>query len=290
MPAEGARRPAGVTREPDGPVPARLRAILRALAGDPRRRRKATAALGLDGGRRAALAEGPHLLAEALAAGVPVHLVVATGRGLEAGGGAEERLARAGTPVYRVGEGEFTRLAATRTPQGVLAVVELAAPAGAAALTRVWRGRAGMALALCGVQDPGNVGSLARSARAAGVAALCLDGRAARDDDPKSLRASQGALLHMPVARLEAAEAIAAARAAGARVAAAVPRGGAAPWRADLSGPLLLLLGSEGEGLDEALAAQADVRLTLPMAAGESLGVAAAGAALLYERVRQLGA
>lgn len=275
------------TSEPDGHLTGRLRSALRALGGDAQRRRKGAAELGLESGRRAVLAEGPHLLAEALAAGAAVRLVVATERGLCAAALAVDRLGRTGVPVYRAGEGEFARLAATRSPQGILAVVELRAPYKPQDLADVWRAPGGLVVGLCGVQDPGNVGSLARTALAAGAAALTVDGRTARDDDPKTLRASQGALFHLPLGRLEAADALAAARAGGARTAAAVPRRGSAPWEVDLTGPLLLLLGSEGEGLDEAVAAAADVRLTLPMATGESLGVAAAAAALLYERVRQ---
>lgn len=287
MPPVRPTRATEPTGEPDGHLPGRLRAALRALGGDAQRRRKGAAELGLASGRRAVLAEGPHLLAEAVAAGMPVRLVVGTERGLTAAALAVDQLGRTGVPVYRAREGEFAHLAATRSPQGILAVVELRAPRDAVGLADAWRAPGGLVVGLCGVQDPGNVGSLARTALAAGAAALTVDARVARDDDPKTLRASQGALFRLSLCRLEAADALALARGRGARTAAAVPRRGAAPWQVDLTGPLLLLLGGEGGGLDDAVAAAADVRLTLPMAAGESLGVAAAGAALLYERVRQ---
>lgn len=269
--------------EPDGSLPARLRALLTGLGGDGRRRAKA-AARGGQGDADLVLAEGPHLVEEAVRAGLTVVAVVATEEGRTgAAGEAVAALAHRGVPVHTVAARAFAGLAATRAPQGVLAVVRLPSPPP---LAGAWAGE-GLVLGLDAVQDPGNVGALARTARAAGAAMVALGRGSARPDDAKTLRASQGALFFVPAWRGDLAEAVAAARAAGARVAATAPRGGVAPWRADLRGPVLLLLGGEGAGLAPALAEAADLRLTLPMAAGESLGVAAAGAVVLYERVRQ---
>lgn len=285
MEAVRAARAADSATEPGGRMPARLRAVIAALGKDARRRQKAAEALHLGAGL-AVLAEGPHLLEEAMAAGLTLVAVVATDAAL-----ARPPATRlpSDVPVYAVSPAGLGRLASTRAPQGIVAVVALDGQRLCLSRERPWPlGKGGVALALVGVQDPGNVGSLARSARAAGAALVALDGRCARVDDPKTLRASQGALFSLPTARLAGLDAIAAARAVGARVVAAVPRGGVAPWHTDLRGPLTLLLGGEGAGLAQALVDQADVRVTLPMVAGESLGVAAAGAALLFERSRQM--
>ncbi|MCL6595964.1 MAG: hypothetical protein K6V73_07115, partial [Firmicutes bacterium] len=221
MKAPAAPGDAGAGGGPGGRLPARLRSALALLGGDGRRRSKAAAALGL-AGERVALAEGPHLLAEAVGAGVRVACVVTTARARAGEAGRHvAALEAAGVPAYVVSEGEFARLAATRAPQGVLAAVVLPRAWTSADLARGWRGGGhALALALAGVQDPGNAGSLARTALAAGAFALALDPAGARADDPKAVRASQGALFRLPVARLGAAEAVAAARGAGARVAA----------------------------------------------------------------------
>lgn len=275
---------------PGGDLPARLRSVVALLAGDGRRRARAAQDLGLEAGRRAVLADGPHLVREAVAAGCLVHALIGTDAALAGEASTEVRaLAATGVPVYRVPARDLERLAPTRTPQGILAVVALApAPTARSVHERVAAGA--FVLALDGVQDPGNVGSLARSALAAGVAVLALGPGCARPDDAKTLRASQGALFRLPVWSGDLAALAAAVRAAGRSLVVAVPRGGEPAWRVDLGAAGLVMLGGEGHGVDPVHVCAADRLVTLPMAGGESLGVAAAGAVILYERVRQAGA
>ena len=144
-------------------------------------------------------------------------------------------------------------------------------------------------LLLDDLQDPGNVGTMLRTAAAAGVEQVLLSKHCAFAWSPKALRAGQGA--HFLTTIVEDVDLPAWAedfRARGGRVAAAVAQGGVAPFDARLDGPLAVAIGNEGAGVSVALLARADVRVTIPMPGGmESLNAAAAAAVVLFEAVRQ---
>jgi TrmH family RNA methyltransferase len=147
-----------------------------------------------------------------------------------------------------------------------------------------------LAVWLAGVGDPGNVGTLVRTAAALGAEWLALGPGSADPFHPRAARAAMGATFAIPL--LEGVAAADLATREGFTVAAAVPRDGVPPWEADLTGPTVIALGAERDGLEPALAELGDrltvTRLTIPQAEGaESLNVAAAGAALLAETARQ---
>jgi RNA methyltransferase, TrmH family len=134
-------------------------------------------------------------------------------------------------------------------------------------------------LALWRVGDPGNVGTLLRTADAFG-AALALSPGCADPLAPKALRASAGAIFRVPLVGFEEAQ--------GRRVA-LVAHGGTPLAEVDLSGPVTFLLGAERAGLPEELVAQSNYLATIALpGSAESLNVAAAGAVALYERSRRL--
>jgi RNA methyltransferase, TrmH family len=131
--------------------------------------------------------------------------------------------------------------------------------------------------ALWRVADPGNVGTLLRTADALGPAFVALSPGCADPTSPKALRASMGALFRVPTCSFDDAP--------GRRVA-LVPRGGVALGELPLDGPTVFVLGAEREGLPDDL--PVDVRASIPQAAGaDSLNVATAGAIALYERLRR---
>jgi TrmH family RNA methyltransferase len=183
-------------------------------------------------------------------------------------------------------------VATTQHPDGVvLAMPPPPAPTPAAT--------ADFVLALDRLQDPGNLGTLLRTALAAGVQQAWL-AEGADPFQPKVLRASSGAALALPLERLSTAalpERLAQARRRGLQVVAAVvpqadpppARPAAVPyWRIDWGRPTVLLLGNEGAGLAQEFMALADRLVTIPhSAAVESLNVAVAAAPLLLERWRQ---
>ena len=232
------------------------------------------------------LLEGTHLLQEVLRLQLQPLDLLATQPWLEAHGALLAALPTA-VDCRLVSEAVLEAVATTRHPDGV--VLTLAPPPPAAEATVPF------VLVLDGIQDPGNLGTLMRTALAAGVGALWL-AEGADPFQPKVLRASAGAALALPLLR-EGRELVrqrlADRLAAGWQVVVAVrPEGGPqAPlpyWRLDWTRPTAVLLGNEGAGVSPELAALASQRVTIPhSAAVESLNVAVAAAPLLLERLRQ---
>jgi TrmH family RNA methyltransferase len=146
-----------------------------------------------------------------------------------------------------------------------------------------------LALWLAGVGDPGNVGTLIRTAAALGCEWVGLGPGSADGYSPKAVRAAMGATFRVPL--LEGVSADDLATREGIRIVAAVVHGGRPPWAVDLAAPAVIALGAERAGLDASLGpfdADQLVRVTIPQEPGaESLNVAAAGAILLAEARRQ---
>ncbi|MEO9164009.1 MAG: RNA methyltransferase [Casimicrobiaceae bacterium] len=175
----------------------------------------------------------------------------------------------------------FAELATLPADVAVLAVVETPKP--------ILPAPDSFCLLLEDVQDPGNVGSMIRTAAAAGVKQILLSRHCAFAWSPKVLRAAQGAhFLTTLVEDVELRAWIAAFRAQGGRVLATVVNGATALDAADLSDRVAIAMGSEGSGLSGDLLTLVDQRITIPMAGGsESLNVAAAAAVILFEAARQ---
>jgi TrmH family RNA methyltransferase len=193
----------------------------------------------------------------------------------------------AGTSLRPMVAAVLEAASTTPSPDGVLAVLPTPEPRPA--------GPSRFVLALDRLQDPGNLGTLLRTALAAGVDEVWL-GEGADPHQPKVLRSSSGAALALPLARLEAdqlAGRLEGARRSGLQVVAAVVPSATWPepppyWRHDWSPPTVLLLGNEGGGLDPRLLEPGDALVTIPhSSAVESLNVAVAAAPLLLERWRQ---
>jgi len=226
--------------------------------------------------------DGPTLLAEALDAGVAVDEVVAEPGCPPA---VLDRAAAAGAVVHRTREGMLARVVDTMTPRAMAAVARF----GDVAAAEAARAAGPLALVLVGVADPGNAGTLLRSAEAAGAGAVLFCAGSADPYGPKCVRSSAGSVFRLVVARdLAAAEALAAVGEAGATTVATVARG-AQPYDAvDLARPVALVLGSEAHGLAAGLAAAVDTAVTIPMQGRtESLNVGMAGTILCFESLRQ---
>jgi len=227
------------------------------------------------------LLEGTHLVQEALRLGLAPRQVLATPQWCERHG---SLLAALSTTPILVSQDVLAAVATTDHPDGVVLTLSPPQPSQQAG---------DFVLVLDGIQDPGNLGTLLRTALAAGIAQVWLAG-GADPLQPKVLRASAGAALALPLRRLEREAVIALilqASAAGSQVVAAVPpaaAGGRPYWELDWRLPTLLLLGAEGPGLSPALQQLATARVCIPHSdAVESLNVAVAAAPLLLERHRQ---
>jgi TrmH family RNA methyltransferase len=175
----------------------------------------------------------------------------------------------------------FAGLAAFPPGVGVLAVVPAPRPAATAP--------ADFCLLLDDVQDPGNVGSMLRSAAAAGVKQVLLSRHCVFAWSPKVLRAGQGAHFLLDIHEdVDLAEWTSGYVEQGGQVLALVPAGGTSLYAAKLAGRIAVAVGSEGAGLSGKLTARATRAVTIPMPGGmESLNVAAAAAVCLFECVRQ---
>lgn len=233
--------------------------------------------------------EGRKLVGEALQAGASLEYVLYAPALADQTEGQVllGRLRAAGVPCYPVAEKLWSELSGTVTPQGILAVVRREESDLADLFSRMGQG---LVLVLDGVQDPGNTGTLIRTAAAAGcVGLVALTGTADLYQD-KVLRAAAGAQFLLPVVTRVAPQAcVAAAKAANRPIVLAVPAGGCHYTHFDWRRPLLLVVGNEGQGPRPEMAAAAAAKVTVPMVRGESLNVAVATAVLLFEAVRQRG-
>ena len=220
--------------------------------------------------------EGPTLLAEALSSGIAVEELYGTEAAVIAHAGLVAAVEAAGAPVYAVPERTLARLSDVETPAGLVAVPRLPRNDLASILARP-----GPVLLLAGIADPGNAGTLLRSAEAFGAAGV-LFGRGGVDPfAPKVVRAAMGSLFRLPVAHVTAVEVAAAATAAARPIVAATldgdPLGGAA-----LPANAVLAIGNERHGVG-AFLTRWDQAVRIEQAgATESLNAAVAGSILLY--------
>lgn len=225
------------------------------------------------------LVEGPKLVDEALRSHLPLEAVAFSGA-------LEPREAWGRAPVFRFADPLMKSLSDVETHQGVLALF------GRPKRQTEWLlGARTFVLILDGVQDPGNVGTLFRTAEAAGVSGILLTRGCADPLSPKALRASAGSAFRLPhIEGLDASE-VRSMWPGPRGIAAAVAGPGArSVFEAPLELPLALALGSEGSGLSPELAASVSQRITIPHATSvESLNVAVAGGIVMFEIARRAG-
>ncbi len=178
----------------------------------------------------------------------------------------------------------FSSAVATEQPQGIAALVH----PPAFSMEALFAGAAPLILVLAGLQDPGNVGTLLRSAEAFGATGVLLLPGAANPWNPKALRASAGSAFRVPALNATEPEALNLFDRHRIPAIAAVARSGIAVTKAPLAGPCALLIGNEGVGLSKILVSAAKHRVTISTPGNvESLNAAIAGSLLLYEASRQ---
>ncbi|HWG60817.1 MAG TPA: RNA methyltransferase [Streptosporangiaceae bacterium] len=237
---------------------------------------------------RAFLAEGPQAAREALATPAVVTEVFMTAAALARHADLASLAEQRGVPVLQVSGEVMAELAQTITPQGVLAVCRFVD----VPLAEVTEQTPALTVILASVRDPGNAGTILRTADAAGVGAVIFSDDSVDPYNSKCVRASAGSLFHLPVVTGPAvAAAVAAMREAGARVLAA---DGNAPRTLEdlqaeglLAQPTAWLFGNEAWGLPEEVRALADETVAVPIyGKAESLNLAAAAAVCLYGSAR----
>jgi TrmH family RNA methyltransferase len=251
------------------PLVARFRAAARGEAGAP------------------LLLDGPHLLGDALAAHLSIVYAAVTAAALdrEDVSALVVALGGAGVEVTIVSPPVMNAISPVRTPSGIVALADR--PAGEP--ERMFAGAAPLVVVASDMQDPGNLGAIVRVAEAGGASGVVVTGGSADPFGWKALRGSMGSALRLPIAAgADTAAAVDDARRHYCRIVASVPRGGRSPFDADLTGPIALLVGGEGRGLDASIVEAADERVTMPMQAPvESLNAAVSAALIVYEARRQ---
>ena len=251
---------------------------LHALAHSARERRK----LG------ETLLDGAHLLDAALQQQWPLKAIVVSDSGcaqLEI----EDLLARCAhdIPRYQLPDALFAHISPVDSPSGVIAIIDLLPEPDPARLADSAALSAHSLVVLDGVQDPGNLGTILRTAAAAGVRDVLLTPGCSGAWSPRALRAGMGAHFGLRIhERVDAVDVLGAFR--GAILATALGEGARSLYELELDAPVAWLFGAEGQGVSPALLACASQRVIIPMAGDvESLNVAAAVAVCLFEQARQ---
>ncbi len=224
--------------------------------------------------------EGIHLLEEALASGLEVETIfvrVGSGRSLD-------RLATGSAQVVLLTEEVLRGVVSTEAPQGIAALVR----PPVFRVDDLFHSTRPLMIVVAGLQDPGNLGTIVRSAEAFGAAGIIMLPGTASLWNPKCVRASAGSAFRLPVVQLTPEECVRELRARGIRSLATVVRRGTAADSSDLTTPSALWIGNEGAGLAPELAAMCEERVTIPCPGTvESLNAAIAASVLLYEASRQ---
>lgn len=239
----------------------------------------------------ALLLDGPHLVREALAASFPVEVAVVevdqASHVPRSGELADVALALQDAGVHVVGAPGrvFAAMSPVRSPSGVLA---LAAPPAWTDDALLFPAPALVVVAV-DVQDPGNLGAIVRGAEAAWATGVVVTGASADPFGWKALRGAMGSSLRLPVVRTAETEAaIERLAAAGLRVLAATSDADTSFDEVDLTGPVAVVVGGEGQGIPPAVLRRADARVAIPMRPPvDSLNVAVAAALVAFEAHRQ---
>ncbi len=186
-----------------------------------------------------------------------------------------------GVRVFALAAGVVEKVADAQTPQPVVAAVRFE-QRDVASLPRT-----GLTLVLHDLRDPGNVGTIIRSADAAGASAVVLTGQSVDPFNPKTLRASAGSIFHVPVV-VSSIEATFAYFGGGAQLFAAVVRGGTSHREVDFTKPSVVVIGNEADGLDDVTIGACDATISIPMdGRSESLNAGVAASLIAFEALFQ---
>lgn len=230
------------------------------------------------------MVEGPTLVAEAIAAGAELEAVfVAAGARQPAVAAVLEHAQAAGVETFELDPATLRRAVDVTSPQPIVAVARIPSTPFEEATA------AHLVLVAVGIADPGNAGTLMRTAEAAGAGAVVFTDGSVDPYNPKCVRASAGSIFHVAVVVGGAVGAILdRLQAAGQLLVATAATGGVAYDEVDLTGPVAVVLGNEAHGLPVEVAGRVDRLVSIPMIGrSESLNVAMAGTVVCFEAGRQ---
>jgi len=227
--------------------------------------------------------EGMHLVEEAIRSGLRLRTVFFNDSARERAHRLLPQLS-AQTEAVLLPDTVFASAVPTDTPQGVAALVRVKS----FALDGILASQPALLVITAGLQDPGNLGTIARSAEAFGVTGLLLGEHTVSCWNWKAVRASAGSVFRVPTMKIEIAKALPEIKARGVRVLATSSHKGTVISDADLRGSIAIVVGSEGAGVPREVVVQADELVSIPQSAKvESLNAGIAASVVLYEAARQ---
>jgi len=245
--------------------------LVRALAGRPKERRE----------NDAFLAEGVRLVEEAFLSGWDFRFILYTDGLSQRGQDLVRKLIAKGVDVEPVAANLLQSVTETETPQGILAVLALDLPG-----SRLPAAQPTFVLIPDQIRDPGNLGTLLRTAAAAGAEAVYIPPETTDPFAPKAVRAGMGAHFRLPIQLLTWLEIR--SRVAGLSVYLSDAGGEKSCWEVDFRSPTAMIIGGEADGASEHARELATATIRIPMPGSmESLNAGAAGAVLMFEVVRQ---
>ncbi len=244
--------------------------------------RKALSAQGRGSGALAGI-EGPNLIEEALRAGLRVKTIFVAQ-------GAERLLdelqVKRDVEILQLPQKLLETALATESPQPIAALIERPSWSWSDVLNQ--NQKKTLVIVLAGLQDPGNLGTILRSAEAFGATGIVSLPGTVSAWNSKAVRASAGSVFRVPVLAAEIDECIPRLRSAGVAILATLARAAQQAHSADLAGPVALIIGNEGSGIPAEIARQVDGEITIPCPGPvESLNAAVAASVLLYEASQQ---
>ncbi|WP_458121318.1 TrmH family RNA methyltransferase [Paenibacillus sp. Z6-24] len=229
--------------------------------------------------------EGIHLVSEALRSDWDIqYIVYDTEKGIPAELQADIASYSGGAQYVAVSEAVLAKCTDTRTPQPVFAIVYKRN----ALLQSILTVPKGIVIVLDGVQDPGNVGTIIRSADASGAAGVILGQGCADLYNPKTIRSTMGSLFHLPVLEGNLQDILTAAKEQGAVLLSTSLQAEKSCYTYNFGSGAWIVIGNEGKGISESTAAMVDEHILIPMQGqAESLNAAMASTILLFEAMRQ---
>jgi TrmH family RNA methyltransferase len=227
--------------------------------------------------------EGMHLVEEAIRSGLRIGTVFFSESARERAHKLIPQLSLR-TETLLLADEAFSSAVPSETPQGVAALVKVKI----FELDEAFAPAPALVIVSAGVQDPGNLGTIARSAEGFGATGILLGERTVSPWNWKAVRGSAGSMFRVPTVRLELASALRDVKARGVRVLATSSHKGTPISQVDLRGPVALIVGSEGGGVPKDILAQADEIVAIPQSSRvESLNAGIAASVILYEAARQ---
>jgi len=263
---------------PQHPITSKDNAFIKYLhaLSEPKQRKK----------EHAFLIEGVKMVEEALRDDLGVTMVVASPSLAQHHGKGVLKLAEnRSVEILWVSEQLMDKIAESKTPQPAMAVVKMKAYSEQSLLMH----EAGLIVMAHQLQDPGNLGTIIRTAEATGASGVAITPNTVDPFNPKSIRATMGSILRVPIVHSEDASTfIRTCKQQGFQTVAAMLTGRTTHFAIDLRKPTVMVLGQEGAGLPQDVIADIDLQVRIPMASTiDSLNVATAAAVLLYEAFRQ---